>query len=163
MKRKAKQMEKSLKKYFTTEQIDGKNVYSCNTCGYESNIKLDMNYHIRKHMKTKYKFQCNHNNCDEVFKSAQAFSDHENNHLCGFGIKGMEESGVCGMNHIKKHYEINVVNNEFLHECKWISCQFSVKRLDAMERHVHKQHLHNIFIKEHQNSSKSGQNSRNRK
>ncbi len=151
--------DKSLKKFFKTEPFDGKNLYSCNNCEYQTTIKLDMNYHIRKHMKTKYKFQCNQTNCDEVFKTELLLKEHETNHLCGFGIKDMEDIGFCGQKQIKEYYEITVIDNEFRYRCLSDGCDKDVKYVDAMERHVHKEHRHPLFKKT--KSSRSGQNSRN--
>jgi len=130
-----------LKKHFETRVVDNKNVHYCNSCQFNTTIQKEMCLHVRKHMKKTFKYECNQINCDQVFKTAQALEEHETNHLCGFGIDGMEESGICGLKNIECYYEMTVQNNEFQYECRWTSCSYVIKRLDCIQRHVHRQHF----------------------
>ncbi|CAG2162817.1 unnamed protein product [Oppiella nova] len=130
------------KRHFRTEVIDNKNVHFClsNGCDFKTTIQKDMQFHVRKHQKKCFPFVCKAFNCDKAFKTRAALEEHETNHRCGFGIDGMEDIGICGLNALKVHYQMIVDNNKFKYCCKWGDCHYVITRLDCIEKHVH-QHV----------------------
>ena len=95
-------LEKNIwKKYFRTEVVDNKNVHYCSACDFNTTIQKDMSFHVRKHLKKSYPYACDEVNCDKAFKTKAVLNEHRTDHRCGFGIKGMEDIGICGVNAIK--------------------------------------------------------------
>ncbi|XP_054153549.1 uncharacterized protein LOC128952219 [Oppia nitens] len=130
------------KKFFRTEVIDNKNVHFCENggCDYSTTIQKDMQFHVRKHLKNHYPYNCSLVNCDKAFKTKAALDEHKTNHKCGFGIDGMEDIGICGLNALKQYYQMIVDNNKFKYICKYSDCNYIITRLDCIEKHVH-QHV----------------------
>ena len=135
-------LEKNIwKKYFRTEVVDNKNVHYCSACDFNTTIQKDMSFHVRKHLKKSYPYACDEVNCDKAFKTKAVLNEHRTDHRCGFGIEGMEDIGICGVNAIKQHYQMIVDNNKFKYICKWQDCQYLITRLDCIEKHVHSVHV----------------------
>jgi hypothetical protein len=136
---------KGLKQYFELKVINGIKQYFCkfnNKCNYFTKRSQGMAFHINIfHLKTR-KFKCSQNNCEKVFSNPHTLSEHELNHLCGYGFGiGSKINTICGNKSINRYRNRALINDKKLYECIWNGCQFKTQSHISIKEHIHKQHL----------------------
>jgi hypothetical protein len=107
--------------------IEGQSQYLCEW--------KDCEYHT-KHLNAVH-FQCVQLNCDKIFKTYISLNEYLKDHLCGYGIKGLEKNGIYDDENLKTFYDKVYHKNKCLFSCK--KCEFVTKF--QIKRHLHPKHV----------------------
>jgi len=92
------------------------------------------------HVHTGLQLKCGQQNCLKVFRSRQSYRQHQNNHICGFGVAEnlIEE---CSHEKIVQYTKRIKLNGKPFYRCKWKGCQAIYQYRSAIKTHIHNLHV----------------------